>query len=151
MKNTVTIRVSFPAGYREYFGGIFVADRCLVQAHGCDSGAELGEGVVLLSGSVSSDGNHNRWQTVIGNGSVFEVSNVPRPVAEAAVDRSTSYVRVKIVEDDPVPAAEVGATKAEAGRSLATANKTSAILAGAEWGAAIAPPMVGPRSQRRVK
>lgn len=129
----VTLRVSFPAGWREDRDGVFVAGRCIARAFGRDSGARLGEGVILLAGSIDSGGSRARWKTAVAAGSVFEVRDVPRAAAEAAVAAQSSSIQVEIIEaaSTTAPAADVEALRAERERLLARIAEIDAILASA--------------------
>lgn len=126
----VTLRVSFPnGGYHEVCNGVFVAGRCVARAFGRDSGAKLGDGVVMLKGGITSGGSWNNWKTIIEPGSVFEIRDVPRPAAESAVAQS-GYIQVEIVEAK-APTVDVEALKGEKERLLARIAEIDAILASA--------------------
>jgi len=64
--------------WKAYNGGLYFAGRKIASAYGRDSGALLGEGVVLLSGSIKSGGSRKYWTSLATAGSIFEVRDVPR-------------------------------------------------------------------------
>lgn len=77
---------------------IFVAGREIVRVRGRDSGAVLGEGVVVLEGDFTSGGSRKNPAVEHDPGTVVEVRDVPRAAAEAAVDEYG--VNVSILEPD---------------------------------------------------
>lgn len=66
-----------------WHGPVEFAGRVIARAFGRDSGARLGEGVVRLSGSVTSGGSRANWTTVVD--AVVVVHDCPRKVAEKAM------------------------------------------------------------------
>jgi len=58
--------------------------RDLAFAKGRDTGAELGDDVVLLAGEVGSGGSMKNWSTEIAKGTVLRVYDVPYAAVEAA-------------------------------------------------------------------
>lgn len=112
----VSLRISFDAGDERCCSPIVRAGRVIASASGRDSGARLGDGVVLANGSVGSGGSMKNWLTVISEGSVIVVHDIPRKLAEAYVGRTRGYEgeRYEIVECAP---AKVDAHDKEALRS----------------------------------
>lgn len=123
---TVTLRVTFPQGWREAKDAVFVAGRCLARAYGRDSGAKLGAGVVLLKGDIDSGGSMRNWVTHIDPGSVFEIRDVPRQAAEGAVQISSEAMQVEIVDSR---VALLEALRAERDRLMARVAEIDAMLA----------------------
>jgi hypothetical protein len=62
--------------------------RPLFTARGRDSGARVEAGVVLLEGVATSDGSIKNWCTVVREGTVAIVRDVPRALAERCVAAS---------------------------------------------------------------
>lgn len=58
-------------GPAELFGFV------LAQARGRDSGAKTGEGVRLVSGSISSGGSVKNWHSYVDADTIFEIDNFP--------------------------------------------------------------------------
>jgi hypothetical protein len=73
--------------------------RVLATAKGRDSGAVLGEGVVIVEGAgFISGGSRKNFAVGINSGSVFEVENVPLPVATQ--EHSIAGGKVEVIRDD---------------------------------------------------
>ena len=53
--------------------GVRIAGQTIARATGRDSGARLGEGVVLLDGKIESTGSMKNWYTLIKAGSRFRL------------------------------------------------------------------------------
>lgn len=94
----VTLRVEFLETHEEPRGAIFLAGRQLARATGRDSGAKLGDGVVVLEGGFTSGGSVKNWETVARQGTVVELRDVPMVAAEKAQADSDKYIRVHIVD-----------------------------------------------------
>jgi hypothetical protein len=75
--NLVNVKITATDDISKYCSGIFFGGRQLARATGRDSGATLGQGVILLSGIATSGGSINNWQTCINKNSVFEVKDIP--------------------------------------------------------------------------
>lgn len=58
---------------REFEDGIRVSGRTIARATGRDSGARLGDGVVMLDGYIYSGGSRKNWTTSIRSGSKFRL------------------------------------------------------------------------------
>jgi hypothetical protein len=80
----VDIRVTVNEDWKEWRSGLFLFGRQVARAFGRDSGARLGNGIVLKKGSASSGGSMKNWKTEIAEGSIFEMTDVPK----AAVDNN---------------------------------------------------------------
>lgn len=65
-------------------------DVSLCRAFGRDSGAVLGDGVMLIKGKISSGGSRVNWETVVYEGTVFRFQ-MPKKWFELATKRK--YVR----------------------------------------------------------
>lgn len=91
----VSVRLTAKTDITALQGGIFAAGRCVARATGRDSGAKLGDGVILLSGRVTSGGSMKNWRTYVIEGSVVEVRDVPRA---AISDIDTNDWTIEIVE-----------------------------------------------------
>lgn len=55
--------------------------RTIARAFGRDSGAKLGDGIILLSGSVDSGGSVKNWSTDVSN-ATFIIKDFPQPATE---------------------------------------------------------------------
>lgn len=61
---------------------LWLAGRQVARALGRDSGARLGDGVVVVSGGFSSGGSVKNYKVAYRAGTVFELRDVPREAAE---------------------------------------------------------------------
>lgn len=61
---------------------LWLAGRQVARVLGRDSGAKLGDGVVVLSGSFGSGGSVKNPRITVKDGTVFELRDVPRAMAE---------------------------------------------------------------------
>ena len=102
----VTVRVSFPNGEAECRAPIVVFGRVIASAFGRDSGAKVGDGVVFIKGAPKSGGSRNNWDTIIPDGSIVEIRNVPK----AALNDKYEY---EIVEEKTIDRAMLEAEKAK--------------------------------------
>ena len=82
---TVTLRAVAKGDLSASARPIMLCGRVVVSASGRDSGARLGEGVVLISGRANSGGSVKNWTTKLTQGAVIEMQDVPRTFAEEAV------------------------------------------------------------------
>lgn len=94
-----TLRVTAPEdGLSECRGPITVHGRVLARAFGRDSGAKLGDGVILLAGGVTSGGSTKNWNTKILGNTILLVRDFPRAAAgELCAKRPERYA----IEDEP--------------------------------------------------
>ncbi|GAN46095.1 hypothetical protein ABID82_001607 [Methylobacterium sp. PvP062] len=60
-----------------------VAGRLIARAFDRDSGAKLGDGIVLLSGNVTSGGSRANWKTIVS--ATVVIHDTPRKVYEKAL------------------------------------------------------------------
>lgn len=125
----VTLRVTALNDVQEERGGIFVANRCLARARGRDTGAFLGDGVILRGGRFRSGGSRNYWATIMPRGTTVEVMDVPRPAAEEALDEydGSEDLALEILEA-AAPAIDRAALEEEKARLLARIAEIDALL-----------------------
>jgi hypothetical protein len=81
----VTVQVTVSDKIKEYAGSIYFGGREITRAYGRDSGAKIGDGVIITSGGFTSGGSVKNWAAVIQSGSVFEVRKFPRAMAEKII------------------------------------------------------------------
>jgi hypothetical protein len=85
----VTLRVSDvdavgkDDGYAKHTGyeSVYVAGRCVATVYGRDSGAKLGEGVVVRSGGFNSGGSRVNFCITTRPDTVIDILDVPEPLA----------------------------------------------------------------------
>lgn len=107
-------------------GGIFIAGRCIARAFGRDSGARLGDGVILRAGKIDSGGSVKNWKTVANSGARVEIMDVPRPMAEAALADPPDHWRLTIKEGSA--AIDRAALEEEKARLLARIAEIERLL-----------------------
>lgn len=81
----------------------WLAGREVAHASGRDSGARLGDGVVILSGGFSSGGSVKNPSCTYKAGTVFELRDVPRELAELV---HSGYHGVTLLDADGIVVAE---------------------------------------------
>jgi hypothetical protein len=78
----VTVRVTAKKQWEEYCQGLFLYGRSIARAFNRDSGAKIGDGVILLSGGFISGGSWKNWKTICKEGTIFELRDIPRKAFE---------------------------------------------------------------------
>ena len=73
-----TLRVEFIAEDNSHTSPLTVHGRKIASAFGRDSGAKLGDGVILISGHFSSSGSMKNWYTTARPGTIVLVRDFPR-------------------------------------------------------------------------
>lgn len=127
VQDYVTIRATALIDTYEDKGGIFLFGRCLARAYGRDSGARLGEGVILREGRFASGGSMKNWTTKVLAGTVVEVMDVPRQSVDAG-DYDPDIWKVEILEQ-AAPTIDREALEAEKERLLARIAQIDELLA----------------------
>lgn len=62
-------------------GPVTLFGRTIAKAFGRDSGARLGDGIVLIKGEMESGGSVKNWSTCVRD-ATFEIQNFPKPAIE---------------------------------------------------------------------
>lgn len=94
---TVDVILRFPERYEsDIRSSISLMGRTLARAHGRDSGASIGDGVMFLEGSPDSDGSYKNWYTVIKAGSVVKLLDVPKSLSLST--QAPKKIEMEIVE-----------------------------------------------------
>jgi hypothetical protein len=120
-----TIRAKFTANASVGGGPIEIAGRTIARAHGRDSGARLGEGVVLLEGKFGSGGSMKNWATFVGrNGAVVLVRDFPRAQAERLIAEGADWISI----EPEAPPLDRAALEAERDRLSARIAEINALL-----------------------
>ena len=73
----VTVRIRFLEDVEKKCGPIILFGKIIASAFGRDTGGKPGDDVVLLEGNLKSGGSRANWLTIIPEGTVLEVRNVP--------------------------------------------------------------------------
>lgn len=119
----VTIQVKFNSDAEKCCESITLFGKTLARAYGRDSGATVGEDVTLISGTITSGGSMKYWTTVIREGAVFKVRNVPR----AALEKDTGLdVDIEVLE---TPGLDRAALEEEKAKLLSRLEEIEKLLA----------------------
>ena len=133
----VTIRVTVLRNDYADKTSLFLAGRQIARATGRDSGARLGDGVVVLDGQgFDSGGSRANWTTKVIEGTVFEIRDIPKAAVEVAIkaqaEYSSPYYKIEILEQEKSRAVDVEALKAERERLVARIAEIDSIVEQAE-------------------
>lgn len=90
--DTVDVRVTFPEGARGDREPVRFGSRVVARAFGRDSGARLGDDVLLVSGSISSGGSRQYWTTELSEGAVVELYEVSAHDVETMQREHPSWI-----------------------------------------------------------
>lgn len=88
-KSKIEIRVSR--------GSVYLGGYQIARAYDRDSGARLGEGVILLEGEIASGGSRNYWETIVREGSVIEIKDMTHLQTENAKKSAEEYEKWEIL------------------------------------------------------
>ena len=80
--DVVSVRIHYPEADSRHQGGFTAQGRTIATATGRDSGATLGEGVVLESGDFDSGGSMKNWTTCVEADTFVVLHDFPRHAAE---------------------------------------------------------------------
>lgn len=97
------VKLTFSKQYHCERDGVFFFGKCLAYARGRDGGAKGGEGVCYLDGSCSSGGSARNWQSIIEEGSVVMVYDVPEVLVQK--EKPVDGVDFEFIERIPDKAA----------------------------------------------
>lgn len=123
-----TLRLRFVDDYTASCDAVRIAGREVARAFGRDSGAKLGEGAVLLEGSINSGGSAKNWKTLVRQDSIILLRDVPVAIAERAVASPPADVEVSI-EPEVGTQVDRAALAAERERLSARIAEIDALLA----------------------
>lgn len=102
-KDQVTLRIEWIQDTRSSVGPVHALGRTIARASGRDSGAKLGDDVVILAGGFTSGGSMKNWTTEVSTGTIVLVRDFPRVAAEELVAKEkSSYRKYSIEPEAPV-------------------------------------------------
>lgn len=81
----VDLRLTYAEGKRTLQSPVVAYGRVIARAFGRDTGARLGDGIVLVQGKVTSSGSWKNWQTYIAPDSILIMHDVPRALVTSEV------------------------------------------------------------------
>lgn len=82
--DTVKVKIKFEKSCCTLKDAVRIGGTTIARAWSRDSGAKLGDGVVLVDGKVGSSGSRANWETSVSEGSIFLVT-MPRKAVEKAM------------------------------------------------------------------
>lgn len=104
-EDTVTVDITVTDEEIGRQSGVYILGREICRATGRDSGARMSDGCVLISGGIKSGGSVKNWCTILEEGSVVRIINVPREALDLLVyphkivEPSAVDVKVKLLEE----------------------------------------------------
>lgn len=123
----VTVRVVVEPISRKSDCQLYIAGRKVASVSGRDSGARLGDGIVLLEGAFSSGGSMKNPGLFAREGTTIEILDLPKAKADELVAGEEAYVAsAEIVGETTL---DVDALKEERERLQARIGEIDALLA----------------------
>jgi len=121
----IDVRLTYPTGRRFAQGPAIAFGRVVGRARGRDTGARLGEGIVLVQGRIGSSGSWKNWETYIEPETMILMHDVPRSLVESgSPDKSV----VEIIPRENHYQGEVTQLLSERDRLLARVAEIDANL-----------------------
>lgn len=117
--DTVTLRIEWTQSGSISQEPIMANGRTIARATGRDSGARMGESIILLSGGFSSGGSVKNWTTTVDAGTVVLVRDFPRACAENLVSKNNATNRRVYAIEAEAPTIDRDALQAERERLVA--------------------------------
>lgn len=90
-----TVKISFNSSDYASAKPICIAGRPIASATGRDSGASLGDGVILLSGGFKSGGSIKNWTTEANDNTVVLVHDFPRQKAKKLIEAGKEWISIE--------------------------------------------------------
>lgn len=81
---TVDVDLIFGDEVYELRGPVTILGRTIASAWGRDSGARPGDGVIFTAGSPKSGGSVKNWRTVVPEGCVVKLRELPKAILDGA-------------------------------------------------------------------
>lgn len=78
-------------------GGIYLAGYMVAKAWSRDGGARLGEGVILLEGSIGSGGSRSYWKTIVDKESIIEIKDMTLHQLHKAIQYIDRYGKWEMI------------------------------------------------------
>lgn len=111
------IRITALVDIEELRAPVSFFGKNLASASGRDSGARVGDGVILESGTISSSGSMRNWTSMIKKGAVLTLTDVPKVLYQRDKDATTKWgdtlFTVEILKDTTVNKEKLEAEKAD--------------------------------------
>lgn len=88
----VSVKLTFEADVSEKWAPVTIFGKTIASATGRDSGARTGDDVVFVVGSPKSGGSVANWRSVVPEGSVVVLHNVPQAALEMPLPEGVQAV-----------------------------------------------------------
>lgn len=94
----VSVRLTFSQSVAEYNAPVTIYGKTVSRAFGRDSGARVGNDVAFVQGAPKSGGSAKNWTSVVPEGSVVVLHNVPESMLEQELPGG---VTAEVLSDEP--------------------------------------------------
>lgn len=108
---TVKVTVKFLEGVAETKDSVKIFGKDVSKATSRDSGARVGENVVLVSGKIESGGSRVYWESQVEEGTIFSLSKVNKNVFDKEKNNPPYKIEILDVEDEVERKSELIAEK----------------------------------------
>ena len=90
----VTIKIRFTDDVEESEGPVTYAGKVLARAFSRDSGAIVGDDVILESGEITSGGSRRYWDTVVKKDTIMTVKHVSKAMIQKEIENETYGIEI---------------------------------------------------------
>ena len=108
---TVKVTVKFLEGVAETKDSVKIFGKDVSKATSRDSGARVGENVVLVSGKIESGGSRVYWESQVEEGTIFSLSKVNKNVFDKEKNNPPYKIEIFDVKDEVERKSELIAEK----------------------------------------
>ncbi len=108
---TVKVTVKFLEGVAETKDSVKIFGKDVSKATSRDSGARVGENVVLVSGKIESGGSRVYWESQVEEGTIFSLSKVNKNVFDKEKNNPPYKIEILDVKDEVERKSELIAEK----------------------------------------
>lgn len=108
---TVKVTVKFLEGVAETKDSVKIFGKDVSKATSRDSGARVGENVVLVSGKIESGGSRVYWEPQVEEGTIFSLSKVNKNVFDKEKNNPPYKIEILDVKDEVERKSELIAEK----------------------------------------
>lgn len=95
----VSVQLTFKESFSADRSAITIFGKTVATAFGRDSGAKVGNDAIFTSGAPESGGSAKYWQTIVPEGSVVVLRDVPENMLKS--EAIPDYISVEILEQRP--------------------------------------------------
>lgn len=103
------VQITFHETFSEYHGALTILGYPLARAFNRDSGAKVGDGVLIKEGGFDSGGSMKNWTTKAYAGTVIVLRDISKPLVQLFIDENRydpEAVTIEILEEYSDLAAE---------------------------------------------